>query len=146
MKAPHQILVIFSAFIILTSCHKDQVPDVDNIYHTWEAKTFISLESTGYPKNENKTISLTFNEDGTYSLKLDINSCGGTFEKSNNNNLIGIEPAFCTEICCDSKFSEKLAIMLHEVTSFNIEGQVLKLIVAQWGYIKFELVNSTLLK
>lgn len=140
MKAKFLLLSIFSVFLILNSCHEDQVSVASDICQTWEAKTLISLESVSYPKNEDKAILLIFRKDGTYSLKLDINSCGGTFASGKNGKL-EIESPACTEACCDSKFSEKLATMLPAVTSYSIEGGELKLNVPGWGYIEFKLVQ-----
>lgn len=100
----------------------------------------MSVESVAYAKNENSPILLTFNKDGTYNLELDINSCGGSFEISNKNQ-ISIESPSCTEVCCDSQFSNKLANTLSEVTSYSIEDHTIQLNVPQWGFIEFELVE-----
>lgn len=129
------ILILIST---LTSCNEDE-DSINNLYQTWEAKNFMSLESVAYPKNENKPILLTFKKDGTYSLKLDINNCGGTFTSGNDNQLL-IASTACTEACCDSKFSEKLASMISRVSSYEVNRGTLKLNVPQWGYI--ELVRS----
>lgn len=144
MKAKFQFSYFFSAFLILVACNKDKVLVVEDICHTWEAKSFMSIESVAFPKNENTTILLTFKKDGTYSLKLDINSCGGNFT-SGENGKIEIESPTCTEACCDSKFSEKLATMLSKVTTYEIEGSALKLHIPQWGYIKCEIFSSLLI-
>ncbi|MDP2889936.1 MAG: META domain-containing protein [Bacteroidota bacterium] len=144
MKAKFQFLSFFSAFLVLIACNKDKVSVVEDICHTWEVKSFMSLESVAYPKNENTPILLTFKKDGTYSLKLDINSCGGTFASGKNNQLEMDFPA-CTEACCDSQFSSKLATMLPQVTSYSIEGSILKLHVPQWGYIECEILSSSLI-
>lgn len=140
MKAKFQFPSFFSAFLILVACNKDKVSVVEDICHSWEAKSFMSIESVAYPKNENTTILLTFKKDGTYSLKLDINSCGGTFTSGKNSKL-EIESPACTEACCDSKFSQKLATMLPDVTTYEIDRSVLKLHIPQWGYIELELVD-----
>jgi len=133
------ILTTIILLLTLISCNKDV--EVNSIlFSTWEAKSFMSIESVAYPKNENNKIQLAFYENGIYSLKLDVNGCGGTF-KMNNENQIEIEPANCTYICCDSKFSDKLAMTISKVTSYSIEGKILKLNVPQWGYIKLELVE-----
>jgi hypothetical protein len=143
MNAKFLLLSTFSVFVILNSCKKDE--KVNSIlFSTWEAKSFMSLESVAYPKNENKPILLTFKKDGTYSLKLDINSCGGNFASGKNNQLEIDFPA-CTEACCDSQFSSKLATMLPQVTSYSIEGTILKLNVPQWGYIECEIFSSSLI-
>jgi heat shock protein HslJ len=132
-------LTILILILTQVSCNKDEVAN-SVLYSTWEAKSFMSIESVAYPKNENKPILLTFKKDGTFSLKLDINNCGGTFTSGNDNQLLIASPA-CTEACCDSKFSEKLASMISRVTSYEIERNTLKLNVPQWGYIELELVE-----
>lgn len=137
MKTP--ILTAIFLLLILISCKKDE--DKNSVlFSTWEAKSFMSLESVAYPKNENNKILLTFNKSGSYHLKLDINSCGGNFT-SGKNNQVEMESPACTEACCDSKFSEKLAIMLPKVTSYSIDGKTLNLNVPQWGYIELELAE-----
>ena len=126
--------------VTLISCNKDK--EVNSVlFSTWEVKSFMSIESVAYPKNENNKIMLTILPSGTYQLRLDINSCGGiiTWEK---NNQLEINSPTCTEACCDSKFSEKLVTMLPKVTSYSIEGRTLKLNVPQWGYIEFVLEGS----
>lgn len=138
MMAKIQFLV--AVFTMLVACQKDQVVVDRTICHTWEAKTFISLESVAYPRNENTPILLTFKEDGTFSLRLDINSCGGTY-KTGNGNKIEIQYPACTEACCDSQFSSKLASTLPKVTSYRLEDQTLQLNVPQWGFIELELVE-----
>jgi heat shock protein HslJ len=127
--------------LLLLSCNKHQDLADNNLYHTWEAKNFMSIESVAYPKNENTPILLTFKKDGTYSLKLDINNCGGSFTSGKDNQLEFDFPA-CTEACCDSQFSQKLATLLPEVSTYKLDGRELKLNVPQWGYIELELVEQ----
>jgi hypothetical protein len=140
MKITVQIFTIVFIFILLNSCKNDRETEANLLYNTWEAKSFMSIESMAYPKNENNKILMTFEKSGSYQLKLDINSCGGPFILGNNNRL-EIKSTACTEACCDSQFSEKLATMLLRVESYSIEGQILKLNVPQWGYIEMELVK-----
>ena len=133
-------LSILILMFTLISCNKDKEEN-SILFSTWEAKSFMSVESVAYPKNENNKIMLTILPSGTYQLKLDVNSCGGiiTWEK---NNQLKIDSPACTEACCDSKFSEKLVAMLSKVSSYSIEGQTLKLNVPQWGHIEFVLDGS----
>lgn len=136
-----RILILTTLILLLTlgSCNKDEETN-SALFQTWEAKDFMSLESVAYPKNENNKILLTFGKTGSYQLKLDINSCSGPFTLGKNNRL-EIKSTACTEACCDSKFSEKLASMLLRVESYRIEGTTLKLNVPQWGWIECELVK-----
>lgn len=136
-----RILTLTTLILLLTlgSCNKDEETN-SALFQTWEAKNFMSLESVAYPKNENNKILLTFGKTGSFQLKLDINSCSGPFSLGKNNQL-EIKSTACTEACCDSKFSEKLAATLLRVESYTIEGTTLKLNVPQWGYIECELVK-----
>jgi len=139
MKASFLTTILILMFTLI-SCNKDK--EVNSVlFSTWEAKSFMSIESVAYPKNENNKIMLTFLPSGTYQIKLDINSCGGIITWENNNQLEIDSPA-CTEACCASKFSEKLVTMLPKVTSYSIEGRTLKLNVPQWGYIEFVLLEG----
>ena len=119
MKATFQILVLLVILMIPGSCKKDDAPAVYTVYNTWEVKEFISILSVNYPKDKDNKLLLTFNQGGTYQLKLDVNSCSGKFE-SNVANLIDVDFPACTEACCDSEFSNKFAVLLPSVTSYSI--------------------------
>jgi hypothetical protein len=140
MKTVFQILVLFVIIMIPGSCHKDDTPVIVKLYNTWEVKEFISILSVNYPKDPNNKILITFNGSGTYDLKLDVNTCSGTFE-SNVENLIDVGIPACTEACCDSEFSNKFSDLLPSVTSYSINGKKLDLNVPHWGTIRLELVE-----
>jgi len=134
MKTILLTFLIFSLSIV--SCRKNEEANAA-LYQTWEVKEFMSLESVAYPKNESNRILLTLSKSGSYSLKLDINSCGGQFNTSGKNG-ISIESGACTEACCDSPFSQKLTSMLPKVKSYQIDKNTLRLEVPQWGFIELE--------
>lgn len=140
MKTIFYVLTFLSVFRLVCSCQEEVVAGDNELLHTWEATGFMSLESVAYPKNDNYSPRLTFKRDGKYSLKLDMNSCMGSFEKGEGNSL-SIQSAGCTKICCDSQFSEKLAGMLSRVTSYTIEKNTMQLHVPGWGYIECKRVE-----
>jgi hypothetical protein len=140
MKTSCQILVLLLILLIPGSCHKDDTPAVYTLYNTWEVKEFISILSVNYPRNADKKLLLTFDQGGTYQLKLDVNTCSGTFESS-VANLISVGFPVCTDLCCDSKFSSKFIDILPSVTSYSIKGMVLDLNVPNWGTIRLDLVK-----
>lgn len=140
MKTSIYWVVLLMAMTLMGSCQEEVVRDGKDIYHTWEAKSFISVESVAYEKVENHPILLTFKRDGTYGLKLDVNSCGSRFDAGKGNSIELENPA-CTEACCDSPFSNKLSNMLPKVTSYRIMGENLYLSVPKWGDIKLEVVE-----
>ena len=131
---------LFVLFLFaISACHKENSVS-EGLYHTWEAKEFMSIESVAYPKNGNTKVLLTFQSIGKYQLKLDVNSCGGDFSVEKNNQL-EIGATACTEACCDSKFAEKVAAMLSRVATYEISGKTMKLNVPHWGYIQLELAE-----
>lgn len=101
---------------------------------------FMSIESVAYSKDKNYNPVIQFNTDGSYSLKLDINYCGGSFSLTGENG-IAISAGGCTKICCDSKFSQKFTEMLPKVISYSIERNKMKLNVSGWGWIELEAVK-----
>jgi META domain. len=133
-----QYLKIFILLFVVCACRKDGASDVQSLYHSWEAKSFMSVESVAYPKTEGKRVLLTFNPSGNVGLKLEANGCGSSFVISKPGQ-IKMDPFLCTLICCDSQFSDKLLQMLPQVTSYEIVKNKLRLNVPQWGYIEFEL-------
>jgi len=100
----------------------------------------MSIESVAYTKTEGKKIMLTFSSSGNVSLKLEVNGCGSSFVISKPEQ-IKMDSFICTEICCDSKFSDKLLQMLPQVTSYEVVRNTLRLYVPRWGYIQLELAK-----
>ena len=125
--------------VFLISCRQNEILN-STLLTTWEAKSFISVESVAYPKDETNKILLTFGKSSLCNLKLDINTCTSEYTLS-QKNLIEIESPGCSKVCCDSQFSQKLVTMLSQVTSYTIDGKKLKLNVPKWGYILLELAN-----
>jgi hypothetical protein len=132
-------LLIF-LIVAIAGCGNDADSVADSIYHTWNVDSFISLESVAYPRIEGNTITITFEKSGEYRTRLDRNSCEGLFQSGANKQL-HIEVGSCTRVCCDSRFSEKFMTMLPQVTSYLIEGNILKLNVPQWGWIELKLAE-----
>ena len=99
------------------------------------------MELVIYPKNNDYTPLLEFQEDGFYVLSLDINSCGGGYHLL-GDGIIECSTVACTKMCCDSQFSQKLVVMLPQIQSFAIEGQTLKLNVPDWGWIELSRVSD----
>jgi heat shock protein HslJ len=133
-------LVVFLFIVFLFSCDKKENEGLNNIYQSWEVTDFMSLESVAYPKDNSYNPVIEFKNDGSYSLKLDKNSCSGSFTLTEENN-ISISAAGCTKICCDSKFSQKFLEVLPQVTDYSIDENKLKLNIVGWGWINLVLNN-----
>lgn len=94
----------------------------------------MSLESVNDAKNNDYNPTIEFKRDGTFNIIPDVNICFGDFELTGETD-ININNGGCTEVCCDSDFSLKFIIMLSEVNSYEIKGDILKLNVSDWGWI-----------
>ncbi len=141
MKHTLLIVLSFLAAAILSSCKDDECDCNGQIVGTWEADVFISVESAGYPKDDNYSPAVEFKSDGSYDLILDVNACGGEYSLSVNDS-ISISSPGCTKICCDSEFSVKLSTMLPQVSSYVIDGDELRLSVDGWGWIELYRISE----
>lgn len=135
-----QIIITSFFMLILFSCDKSENGETKSIYGKWEVTDFILFESVDYPKKDGFNPIIEVKSDGTYNLKLDVNSCLGSFGILNAGN-ISFSATGCTKICCDSKFSQKFAQMLQQVKTYQIEKNKLKLEVPGWGWINLELYD-----
>lgn len=108
------------------------------MYGKWEVTGFMTVESMAYPTKNGFYPIIEFRDDGSYKLKLDVNSCLGNFALLENNQIT-LTVSGCTKMCCDSEFSNKLIQMLPQVESYQIESNILKLEVPDWGWINLEL-------
>lgn len=134
-------IITLLIIVFLFSCEKEKEKIAVDIYATWEVVDFMSIESVAYPKDNNYNPIIEFQQDGSFTLKLDRNNCLGSFTLSGVNG-ISIAGAGCTKICCDSDFSNKFVEMLSRVESYSFEENILKLNVSDWGWINLELAST----
>ena len=128
-------LLFFSS---LFSCQKEKNEVADDIYNTWEVVEFMSVESVIYLKDDNYNPVIEFINDGSFKLRLDVNSCFGSFNLSGNDS-IEIITSGCTYVCCDSDFSSKFVMILSKVESYTINGNKMKLNIPDRGWINLKL-------
>ncbi|MEM6264140.1 MAG: META domain-containing protein [Bacteroidota bacterium] len=67
----------------------------------WEGSEGIGLEA-----GQSSPYVLTFENEKDYSLKLDVNSCFGSYSMEGNTLTISDDMA-CTEACCDHEWAFK---------------------------------------
>lgn len=103
----------------LWSCKKDN-PITDITSGDWVVVNLKKQMSNTYSKAPNRYL-LKFTTDTTYSLKLDVNICGGNYEITNPGS-IKFSSMACTEICCDSDFASDLMQLLPKMTEVSYAG------------------------
>lgn len=132
---PFRLLIWYLPLLFfLAGCEKIDGPAKD-IFQTWEAIEFVSVESVIYEKSDHSQILLTINPDNSYRLQLDVNSCGGELLSISELGILFSSPA-CTEACCDSDFALRLVSLLSSINMYKIEGDTLRLSVPNWGFIE----------
>jgi len=124
MKQRKYTILIFTVLIglILSSCNKEDI-NIDITSYNWEVVKIKKHGESSY-SNANESYVLEFTSYTTYTLKLDVNSCGGHYEILNNGN-IDINAMGCTEICCDSEFAENLSHLFPKMTKYYGTGDEL---------------------
>ena len=101
-------------FLMLFSCRKE---NVDITANQWKVVSILIPGETQLIMLENSYI-LEFKSDGTYNLRLDVNSCIGNYRLENNEG-IAIEHMACTYICCDSDLAGELARLLPQMSEYT---------------------------
>lgn len=107
-------LVMFWLFTGLSSCSKDEKAMLSS---TWKVENMKVHPDSGLRFPPNAYI-LTFSGNNSYSLKLDINSCGGPVKFEKNQKVTFESPA-CTKACCDSDFALKLVSTLIKCNTYE---------------------------
>ena len=118
-------LLALMAGLLLSSCHKE--PEISSIEGTKWKVLSITAPDRKYILISPTPYLVSFNKDNIYNMRLDINSCGSTYNVKDENK-ISIEPIACTEICCDKAFADTLLNILIKVTGYNISRGSLELI------------------
>lgn len=131
------VLFLFS----FNSCNDEKNKVSGGIYGTWEIVDFMSIEARVYAKKDNYNPIIDFKTDGTYSVKLDANSCLGTF-KISGVDKISITAPGCTKMCCDSEYSKKVVIELSKVATYTLENDEIKFDVPRRGWLQFKRVKK----
>jgi len=122
MKNALRMVIVVVIGTLLSACFPDRKEIRNN---TW---IVVSLKASGNDTtwNPGAVYELTFPEKRTFSMQLDVNSCGGS-AVFNPNNIIFFNDISCTEACCDSPFVTEMLRLLAQVNryQFNEDQMVL---------------------
>ena len=121
------------AVMFSTSCAKKDI-NIDLTATTWEVVKIKKQGESSYTKAEESYV-LTFTNEQTYTLNLDVNNCFGDYEIASKGN-IDLGHVGCTMICCDSEFAQNLTQLFPKMTKYYGKGD--KLIFEGEGEIVLE--------
>lgn len=124
--------------VALSSCEKSNLDDeIDLTANDWK---IIKIKSPGESTYLVATEDYVFNfvNDSIFTFNLDVNGCGGDYEIISKGNIEFGWP-YCTMVCCDSDFADKLLELIPDMTRyFGLDN---KLVLQGQGEIIFSKVN-----
>jgi|GEM_PF-1060694 heat shock protein HslJ len=131
-------LSLLGLILLAVSCQRRLKTLTDTRWKVTELR-LANATNTLYPT---KAYVLEFRDEKSLSIKLDLNSCGGSYNTTKEGNAIKISPLACTKACCDSEFANNLAFSLSEMNQLRGSGNKLTLENSnQKSYIQLELVK-----
>ena len=116
--------ILLLLFIILTAFACKRQASDQSLFGSWKVSSLLK-DGTSIVQNTNDTLIITFSNNKTVSVKLEINSCSGNFTLT--DNTLEINPLLCTLACCDSEFSSDLLYTLQRIDSYHFSGEDLTL-------------------
>ena len=69
---------------------------------------------------------LSLEEEGDFSIMLDVNHCGGSYSRSSAGK-VELENPYCTYVCCDSPLAEQVLSLIMQAKTYFINGTLLTL-------------------
>jgi heat shock protein HslJ len=117
------LLLLFVTLIALTGCKKDSNSDV-TLFGKWKIEGYVA-NSSSLAQTATTDVYLTFYNNKTIAISLEVNACSGTF--SLDASSLTIKDATCTETCCDSDFSLELMNLIPLVESHHFTNNQLNL-------------------
>jgi heat shock protein HslJ len=118
-----RVALLLLTFVALVACKKDNNQN-DTIFGKWKVEGFVA-DGSSISKTTEANIYVTFNNNKSVDIQLDVNSCFSTFTIESSN--ITIASLGCTEACCDSEFSQELAGLLSIVKTYHFTSGKLNL-------------------
>lgn len=135
MKRTGYLILVISILLLHSSCDSTET-DLSGIVRTWQIVSVHTVDSTDPNLQLEDNLTITFHDDQTYDLFLEVNKCQGNYSVWENDS-IEISVSGCTKMCCDSEFSGKLLGLLPHTTTYRIDRYRL-LLYAENGFVKLE--------
>lgn len=108
--------------LFLFSCTKEEDA---NLINKWRLDSYI-VDGSSTVVNIPTPVFYEFKNNQILVVEMAANTCSGSY--SNTAEDISFNSFNCTEICCDSTYSENAyELMLDSVQTYNISGSVLQL-------------------
>ena len=140
----NKLLLLLLPLCLLLACDNSDIDDMGNVKNPiditqadWRVTEVKNGETVSNPAS---VYVLELNEDGTFEIRLDVNTCIGDYTVDLNNKRITFDPIGCTEACCDSSSAMDITAVLGTVVRYDIAqapGDVPLIFWAEPNYINF---------
>ncbi|MDF1573896.1 MAG: META domain-containing protein [Bacteroidales bacterium] len=118
------LLFLLLSGLVGSSCQKEDI-DMDLRENAWKVEKIRKSGQFTFTGTDSNYI-LQFVSDETYNLRLDVNTCFGSYDIPEIGRVEILAMA-CTKICCDSEFAEDLSLLLPKMTGYYARGDELHL-------------------
>ena len=138
-KTIYQILTLILVSSVFLSCQKEKL-DIDLESNRWRVVK-LKLNDNSSFKRADDTYFLEFLSDTSFLLILDVNGCYLNYESIQHGNIEVTSGLFCTKVCCDSDYAEKIKKLMPLMTKYYGKGK--KLFFEGEGKIVLEPDNNS---
>jgi heat shock protein HslJ len=109
---------------------------------TWKlvGTTYYEKDQYNERPNDEKGLTITFQEDGKISYQLSVNNCFGSYTLDGENMSVTL--GGCTKMCCDSKFADQFQNILSTAKSYKVHGENYLAINGETMILKLEKVED----
>lgn len=116
-------LTITALVILLFSCTKENISLTELQLGKWEVEKIKKANGSSFLKAE-KSYTLAFTSDSSIVVRLDKNSCEGTYQISSDEN-IRFSTLPCTYLCCDTEYATDFVSLIPFMTKYSKRGNQL---------------------
>jgi heat shock protein HslJ len=90
---------------------------------TWKlvGTTYYEKDQYNMRPDDEKGLTITFQEDGKISYQLSVNKCFGSYSLDGEDMLVTL--GGCTKMCCDSEFADQFQNILSTAKSYKVHGE-----------------------
>lgn len=104
--------------VLISSCQTED--EIDVTLNQWKVEKIKKEGNSEFTFTEADYI-LDFLTKTTFSINLDVNNCGGSYEVKSEGE-IQFTALGCTEACCDTEIAQDISIMLENMTTYAAQG------------------------
>lgn len=117
--------IILIVLFLWTGCDKKNLPD-DLRGIVWKLEGLVRANGNWEPNDAEQEIRFEFLVPNGVRIQLPVNDCGADVVVLTEGQ-IRLGTVACTEVCCESQYTEDFMAILSQVVSYYVKGKKLYL-------------------